>query len=73
MDEATTERIFEPFFTTRDAGDGTGLGLAVVHGIAASLDAILLVDSSPGVGTVFRVLFPAADQHTPSRQTEVSQ
>jgi signal transduction histidine kinase len=73
MDGATMERIFEPFFTTRDAGEGTGLGLAVVHGIATSLDAILLVDSSPGVGTDFRVLFPAADERTPSQRTEVSQ
>ncbi len=72
MDAATMERIFEPFFTTRDVGEGTGLGLAVVHGIATSLDAILLVDSSPGVGTDFRVLFPAVDEQTPSRRTEVS-
>jgi signal transduction histidine kinase len=73
MDDATMERIFEPFFTTRDAGEGTGLGLAVVHGIVTSLDAILLVDSSPGVGTDFRVLFPVADEQTPSQRTEVSQ
>jgi signal transduction histidine kinase len=73
MDDATMERIFEPFFTTRDAGEGTGLGLAVVDGIVTSLDAILLVDSSPGVGTDFRVLFPVADEQTPSQRTEVSQ
>jgi signal transduction histidine kinase len=73
MDAATMERIFEPFFTTRDVGEGTGLGLAVVHGIATSLDAILLVDSSPGVGTDFRVLFPASDERTPSQRREVSQ
>jgi signal transduction histidine kinase len=73
MDAATMERIFEPFFTTREVGEGTGLGLAVVHGIATSLDAILLVNSSPGVGTVFRVLFPAAEERTSSWQREVSQ
>jgi signal transduction histidine kinase len=72
MDAATMERIFEPFFTTRDVGEGTGLGLAVVHGIATSLDAILLVDSRPGAGTDFRVLFPAANERTPSQQREVS-
>jgi signal transduction histidine kinase len=72
MDAATMERIFEPFFTTRDVGEGTGLGLAVVHGIVTSLDATLLVNSSPGVGTDFRVLFPAADDQTPSQRTEVS-
>jgi signal transduction histidine kinase len=58
MDTATLERIFEPFFTTRDPGEGTGLGLAVVHGIAASLGATVLVDSRPGAGTQFKVVFP---------------
>jgi signal transduction histidine kinase len=62
MDAATMERIFEPFFTTREAGEGTGLGLAVVHGIVESLGATLLLDSNPGVGTDFRVLFPVADE-----------
>ncbi|MDB6162024.1 MAG: sensor hybrid histidine kinase [Gammaproteobacteria bacterium] len=62
MDPVTLERIFEPFFTTRAPGEGTGLGLAMVHGIATSLGAIVLVDSSPGVGTTFRVLFPAKDR-----------
>jgi signal transduction histidine kinase len=63
MDAATAERIFEPFFTTREQGEGTGLGLAVVHGIAESLGAIVLVDSSPGAGTQFRVLFPIPAGH----------
>jgi signal transduction histidine kinase len=71
MDAATMDRIFEPFFTTRDAGEGTGLGLAVVHGIVESLDATLLVDSSTGVGTDFRVLFPAAQEQTASQRAEV--
>jgi signal transduction histidine kinase len=71
IDAATMERIFEPFFTTRDVGEGTGLGLAVVHGIATSLDAILLVESSPELGTDFRVLFPVADERTPSQRREV--
>jgi signal transduction histidine kinase len=62
MDAATLERIFEPFFTTREAGEGTGLGLSVVHGIVESLGATLLVDSRPGVGTDFRVLFPVTEE-----------
>jgi signal transduction histidine kinase len=67
MDAATLERIFEPFFTTREAGGGTGLGLSVVHGIVDSLGATLLVDSSPGVGTDFRVLFPVAEEPASAR------
>jgi signal transduction histidine kinase len=60
MDEATLDRIFEPFFTTREPGEGNGLGLPMVHGIAASCGATVLVDSTPGVGSVFTVLFPIA-------------
>jgi signal transduction histidine kinase len=66
MDAATMERIFEPFFTTRDPGEGTGLGLAVVHGIIESLGATLLLDSDVGVGTDFKVLFPVAKEQTVS-------
>jgi two-component system cell cycle sensor histidine kinase/response regulator CckA len=60
MDEATLDRIFEPFFTTREPGEGNGLGLPMVHGIAASCGATVLVESIPGVGSVFTVLFPIA-------------
>lgn len=58
MDATTQERIFEPFFTTRGNNAGTGLGLSVVHGIAATFGATIAVQSSVGLGTTFRVFFP---------------
>lgn len=58
MAPETVDRVFEPFFTTRPEGEGSGMGLAVVHGIVTQAGGTITVESEPGKGSVFTAFFP---------------
>jgi signal transduction histidine kinase/CheY-like chemotaxis protein len=74
MSAEVQARVFEPFFTTKPTGDGTGLGLAVLHGVVQSHGGRVQLTSSLGVGTSLRIYFPASTRSvaTPVRVSAVT-
>ncbi|MBP7765864.1 MAG: response regulator [Deltaproteobacteria bacterium] len=65
------QKIFEPFFTTKKAGQGTGLGLSVVHGIVKNYSGILYCESEPGRGAAFHIILPASRTKAGRPEAEV--
>jgi len=71
MSSATRKRIFEPYFTTKSTGEGTGLGLATVHGIVQSHHGAVSVKSKRGEGTTFHIYLPFCEQAAEMARPEI--
>ena len=72
MSDNIKQRIFEPFFTTKSSGQGTGLGLAMVYGLAHSAGGTIVVDSAPGAGARFQLFLPASNAAVPAAPAPVA-
>jgi PAS domain S-box-containing protein len=71
IDPAIIDLIFDPFFTTKGLGEGTGLGLSVLHGIVSSHGGCINVESTPGKGTKFTILIPVLETEYGPKKLEV--
>ena len=71
MDSETLDRIFDPYFTTKEQDKGTGMGLAVVHGIIKGHGGVIQVQSKPGKGTRFDIFFPVMGRQMESETAEL--
>ncbi len=72
MTPEVAERIFEPFFTTKKRGEGTGMGLAVVHGIVTGMKGTITLDTEPGKGTTFHVILPTVERKDEVKTVQVA-
>ncbi len=72
MDIETQKRIFDPYFTTKKQNEGTGLGLAVVHGIVTACEGAIKVESSPDSGSRFDIYLPVIEDRVQTDETELS-
>lgn len=68
MTKDMLDRIFDPYFTTKPEGEGTGMGLSVVHGIVKSHGGDIIVESEPGKGSIFKVFFPRNQEIDPKKE-----